>query len=211
MAKVNGRRGRPKKERDQVKVEKMKDAVDGSAPHLPNMPNDRDLKFHFDTVTAWKSKLDEVNGNYRKALQVAEEAGLNTKSLIDAMKKGKKDPYLLRDYFNQMFAHLKHLGLPIQLVIFDTIKGTPDEQAYKQGREVGEGGKTPDNPYPEGSPQHAQYKRGVAHGIGKNLGQTPEAVDKALAEADGEGVGGDKQHWPDDAQIASREGEQPES
>lgn len=195
-----GRKRKSKKTGDQAK--ELQAAATSEAPRL-NIPAPRDLKHHYDTILGFKAKLDEANGRLRNAFKQAEEAGVDTAGIRFAMSKSKKDPLVLKAFLLQVAEHFKELGLPFQISLFDTINGTPDEQAYKAGYAIGEGGQTPANPYPAGSPPNDEYNRGVAHGIGKNLGQTPEQVDAALA-ADGgpdRGDGGGTEVWPDDQQV----------
>lgn len=211
MAKGTGRARRSKKDKDAAAKTKMQGAAatsDGQ-PRL-NIPTPKDLKHHYSTILGFKKKVNDANSNLRNAYSQAEAAGLDTQSIRDAVTKGKKDPFALRSYFTQLGMHLAELGLPFQIHLFDTIAGTPADQAYKTGYAVGEAGQTPNNIYPAGSSPHLAYNRGVAHGIGKNLGQTPEQVDAALADngpaAQGEGDNVTKGPWPDDKQIGEPAG-----
>lgn len=177
-----GKRGGGKKAaKDKQKTGNMQAAAAGEAPRL-NLPQPRDLKHHYDTISGYKARLDEANGHLRNAYKQAEEAGVDTAAIRMAMSKAKKDPMVMRNFYAQLSEHLKEQGQPFQIALFDTIKGTPAEQAYRAGFDCGASGGTPQNPYPPGSEPFVYYSRGNAHGYGKNIGQTTAQVDSALGE-----------------------------
>lgn len=181
MAKRGGTRGH--KARDKVTSENMQAAAAGEAPRL-NLPQPKDLKHHYDTITGYKSRVDEAQGHYRNAVKAAEEAGVDTQALLFAMRKSKKDPMVLRNFFAQLREHMREQGQPFQLEILDAITGDLNAEAYNNGFKVATAGGTPNNPYPPGTKPFKRYARGVAHGIGKNLGQTIAQVDEALGDED---------------------------
>jgi hypothetical protein len=206
MAKVNGQRGKKKADRDAKSTKDMQAAAAGEAPRL-NLPQPKDLKHHYNTIMGYKAKMDEASGHLRNAYKQAEECGIDTAAIRMAMSKSKKDPMVMRNFYAQLIEHMKEQGQPFQLMIFDTAKGTPDEQAYRAGYETAKGGHTRPNPYPPGSKPHKRWARGHAHATGEHLGQTNEQVDAALGPEDGTDTPAAEEQkpeptaqdvWPDD-------------
>lgn len=145
------------------------------------LPAPDDYEHHKKTILGYLEKKNSANGLYRKAIQTAQKAGIDTDTMLQAHKlKTANDPVKAKRHFDQFAFALKMEDFPIQLIVHDTLLGEVNEAAYKRGFDDGEAGRTANSRYPEGSELAKEYARGHLHGTGKNMGMTPEQVDAAV-------------------------------
>lgn len=147
-------------------------------------PNDFD--HHYRTIKGLKEKAATANSHVRHAKNAANKTrpGLAATVELTIAIEREDDPVKLKRHLEMLGVGLKQIGSSIQLNVFDSLAGEVQEQAYNRGFADGEGGKTSNSRYPEGSDLNAQYSKGWAHGSGKNMGQTVDQVDAALASGD---------------------------
>lgn len=193
-AKSNGSRGGRTKGSRKSKAESMTGAkaakveVRGGATIGDNsgefaLPKPDDWDFHFRTIKGLAEKSQTAASLLRHAKTSAKKAGIDMEAMNRTLSEDKApDPAKMARYLEQLNLGLKQSGSPIAITVHDTILGDVNEAAYKRGFADGEGGKSANNRYPENSDLSKQYTRGWQHGTGKNLGQTPEQVDAAMAD-----------------------------
>lgn len=149
------------------------------------LPAPDDYEHHMKTIKGTKDKLETAKSLLRHAKEAANKCCPGLAASIEETLKIERDgdPAKLQKRLEMLGIGLKQIGSSVQLTVFDTLAGEVEDQAYTRGFADGEGGKTMNNRYPDGSPLAKAYVRGWHHGTGKNLGQTPEQVDAALAES----------------------------
>lgn len=153
------------------------------------LPAPDDYDHHRKSILGYLEKKETASGLYRKALQTAQKAGIDTDTMLQAHKlKKANDPIKAKRHFDQLGFALKMEDFPIQLIVHDTLLGEVNEAAYKRGFDDGEAGRTANSRYPDGSELEKEYARGHLHGTGKNMGMTPEQVDTAVDNEEPEKV-----------------------
>jgi hypothetical protein len=213
MAGKKGKRGSRKSRAEAFTGAKEAAVETRSAAPSFELPAPDDHEYHKKQVLGYLEQKESAHGRYRKAIDTAEKAGVDTKALLNAHKlKKENDPIKMRRHYEQMAFALKQEGYPIALTVHDTLEGEVNEVAYKRGFNDGENGRTAANPYPEQSDLSNQYAKGWEHGTAKNLGLTPEESDAALAEdGDEDEAASADAPWPDDQDVAAGEPEIPAS
>lgn len=153
---------------------------------LPVVIESKDFHYHLKAYKAAIEKKDTavslVRGVLKGAAQLHKELPGALKEAVTVERDN--DPFRLKQRLEVLGIALKETGSPIQISVFDTLHGDVAQQSYERGFGDGENGRTLNDRYPVGSDLSAQYVRGWRHGTGKNLGQSPEQVDAALADAE---------------------------
>lgn len=147
------------------------------------LPEPDDWKHHKATIAGWREKVTTAQSHLRNAIKQAKKAGVNMESLnLVVGIERENDPAKAIQFFKQIDLGLSLGESSVRISTHDTLLGEVTDQAYKRGFADGEGGKTSNSRYPEGSDLDREYQRGWMHGTGKNMGQTPEQVDEAMAQ-----------------------------
>lgn len=161
-------------------------AVEVRAPvsqHDLILPAEDVYQLHRDAVKKALDAKESAQGLYRKRLEAAQVAGVDTDMMLEAMKIVRaNDPKAVAARLNQLSFCLEQEGFPIQIIVRDTLEGDHMEAIYRRFYMDGKEGKTLDNRYPEGTEMALQADRAWRHGTAANLNppMSPEQADKAL-------------------------------
>jgi hypothetical protein len=162
-------------------VEVRTPAIGDNSPGLA-IPEPDDWNHHKKTIAGWREKVTTAQSHLRNAIKMAKKAGVNMESLnLVVGIERENDPAKAMQFFKQIDLGLSLGESSLRITPHDTLAGDQEELVYKRGFADGEAGRTANNQYPEGSDLAATYTRGWMHGTGKNMGQTPEQVDAAIA------------------------------
>lgn len=122
-----------------------------------NLPKTRDFEHHYRTLHGLKAKVTEAQGRFRAAVKIADEAGVDTKAILDTIRYETKDSLKVSGYFGQLSKLFEMRGMPVQFRLFDPLAGSPLEQAERDGKRDGESARAPETAWPEGSEEHKAY------------------------------------------------------
>lgn len=190
--------GRRKRSQAEDMTEAKANEVE-SGPVLDLQPieiDEKDFDLHYKSIKAATDKKETAMSVLRTCKKRAKEASPDILAAVEkAMKFERADPADVKKELQIAGFALQKTNSPIQLTLHNTLLGDINDIAYKRGFADGEAGRTANSTYPPGSEPDKSYMRGWRHGAGKNLGQTPEQVDAALAE---EGSGPPEPMWNDD-------------
>lgn len=153
--KGRGRRTPKTAPEDQVETRKP------TPNRLPFDQQDEKKKRRFNEIVAnikgYNAKIASINGQRRKQLEVAKNENFNTKAISDTARLAAKDPFEMREYFEQYSFGMEQEGLPIKLQIGDASFDDPVAQARSEAAQACKHGRTPECRWPEGSPEHKAY------------------------------------------------------
>lgn len=151
------------------------------------LPAPDDYQHHKKSIVGTLEKLETAKSLYRKALQSAKSAGIDTDALLEARRIVRaNDPKGTAQKMAQLAFCLEQEGFSIAITVHDTLAGDQMETVYRRYYADGKAGKTLDNRYPSGSDLELQANRAWRHGTAANLSPplSPEQADAALEDED---------------------------
>jgi hypothetical protein len=182
--KPKGRAVRSRRGQGEDFTQTKENAVETRAPvHQADLmlPPAEVYQLHRDAVKKAMDARESAQGLYRKRLESAQVAGIDTDMMLEAMKIVRgNDPKAFAARLNQLSFCLEQEGFPIQIVVRDTLIGDEMAFVYRRFYQAGKAAETFANPYPDNSDLALQAARAWRHGNAANLGMTPEKADEGL-------------------------------
>lgn len=149
------------------------------------LPAVDDYNHHKKNIAGCLDSLESAKSRYRKALQSAQAAGIDTDAMLEARRIVRaNDPKKTASRLNQLAFALEQEGFSIHITVHDTLAGDEMDTVYRRFYADGKAAKTLDCRYPAGSDLAAQAARAWRHGTSSNLGLTPEQSDAAVEDAE---------------------------
>lgn len=149
------------------------------------LPAPDDYQHHKKSIVGTLEKLETAKSLYRKALQSAKSAGIDTDALLEARRIVRaNDPKGTANKLNQLAFALGQEGFAIQITVHDTLAGDEHALVARRGYEDARAGKTNESPYPEGSDLARIYAKNFRHGTAHNLNVTDEQFEESEAALD---------------------------
>lgn len=110
----------------------------------------------------WQKAVEaakSAQGAYRAALKKAKKDGCNADAIAAALKERKQDQDERKLFYRDMGRVLRLLGVPVgtQFSLLEETPSDPEVAGYEAAKS---GVVNSDNPYPEGSNDHALWARG---------------------------------------------------
>lgn len=134
-------------------VETRKAVTDNREPLIKK---DR-VKHHLDTIEGYKGKIAHLTGHMRKAFEVAKAEGLSSTTLNRIIAAKKKDPLELRQELEHYGLGLEVIGVPVRVVVHDSLFGNSMQQAEAEGRADGKAGRSANCRYAEDTPEYEEF------------------------------------------------------
>jgi hypothetical protein len=165
-------------------TEEKENEVEVRAPVLQGdliLPASDVYAMHRKKIKASLDAKESANGKYRKDLEQAQLAGIDTDMMLEAFKIVRANsPQELMNRLNQLSFCLEQEGYPIRILLKDTLIGDEMALVYRRVFQDTREGKSFDNPYPVGSDMHLQAQRAFRHATALNAGTSIEDIDNAL-------------------------------
>lgn len=152
----------------------------------PLIKKDR-VKHHLDTIEGYKGKIAHLTGHMRKAFEVAKADGLSSTTINRIISAKKKDPLELRLELEHYGLGLEVIGVPVRVVVHDSLFGDSMEQAKAEGRSDGKAGRSANCRYAEDTPEYKAFFEAYAEEQAKYVtGATAEQTAEEDVQEDEE-------------------------
>lgn len=122
-----------------------------------NLPKERDREHWYKTLKGSAAKVKEAQSFHSTQSKKAQEAGIDTKALMQTIRDEQKDPLAVQAYLQQLSAFYEDRGMPMQFKLFDAKYGDSVAQAKIEGNRDGEASRGAECRWPEGSPEAEAY------------------------------------------------------
>jgi hypothetical protein len=116
------------------------------------LPAVDDYNHHKKNIAGCLDSLESAKSRYRKALQSAQSAGIDTDAMLEARRIVRaNDPKKTANKLNQLAFALEQEGFSIHITVHDTLAGDQEDLVARRFFEDGKAGRTFDCRYPENS------------------------------------------------------------
>jgi hypothetical protein len=145
------------------------------SPELPNLPGERDIVHHLQTIKAFADKAKTASSNLTAAKKRAREAGIDLGAVALTMGFRRLDALAVTTMLSQLSAMMRIDGQPVQISVFDAKYDAPEAQAKVEGFADGKAGRSPNTArWPEGTPAHDSYMAAWKDGTASNVKTKPD-------------------------------------